>query len=211
MQRTVALCHPGLERMLSNAVGEPDAEVDWRSPLAPSYSEARAGRVFELLGRQPDRRALREYWPSRGPVWDALEVVGRQYVLIEAKAHIPELISSGTKATDKQSLATIAASLERTRRSLAARSRVDWTQSPFFQYANRLSFLQFLREDNEIPAHLVFIYFTNDAVMGGPSTADEWRGALRLMDTSLGIGEHRLSPFVHKLFVDSRTIDVAVI
>jgi hypothetical protein len=210
MQRAVALRHRALEQMLADAVGQADAAVDWRSPLTPQYAEARDGRVFELLGRQPVRRALRDFWPSRGPVWDALAVVGDRYVLIEAKAHIPELISGGSKATDKQSLATITASLEHTRKSLAPRSRVDWARSPFFQYANRLSFLQFLREDNDIPAHLAFIYFTNDSVMGGPSTDDEWRGALRLMDASLGISAHRLSPFVHKLFVDSRTLDVAV-
>jgi hypothetical protein len=47
-------------------------------------------------------------------------------------------------------------------------------------------------------------HFTKDRAMGGPETVEEWRGALRLRDASLGIGEHRFSAFVQKIFVDCR-------
>jgi hypothetical protein len=210
IQRAVKHRHASLERAVADAVGRPDASVDWRAPLPPLYHEPRDGRVFELLGIKPSRRSLREFWPARGPVWDAIAVVGDQYVLIEAKAHIPELISGGSKAVDSASVQTISASLARARKSLAPRSKVDWIQSPFFQYANRLAFLQFLREDNGIPAHLVFVYFTNDSVMAGPESEEEWRGALRLVDASLGVSSHKLRQFVHKLFVDSRALDAPV-
>jgi hypothetical protein len=205
LQRAVEGRHPALERAIAQAVGRPDATVDWKSPLPPLYGEARDGRVFDLLGIHPKHRALSAFWPRRGPVWDGLAVVGDQFVLLEAKAHIPELISGASKANGG-SLETIVASLRHARKTLAPRSRVDWTQSPFFQYANRLAFLQFLREDNHVPAHLAFVYFTHDDVMGGPDSEEEWHGALRLMDASLGVSTHRLSPFVHKLFIDSRTL-----
>lgn len=205
MQRAVSSRFSGLETEIVRAVGGPRDQVVWKSPLAPNYKEARDGRVFQQLGVTPTKRPLSDFWPARGPVWDALAVVGNQYVLIEAKAHIPELISGATKAT-RASLDKIKTALRRTQRSLAPRSKGDWAMSPFFQYANRLAFLQFLREDNGIPAHLVFIYFTNDQDIGGPATREEWQGALRLMEANLGLGDHRLSPFVHKLFVDCRSI-----
>jgi hypothetical protein len=195
-----------LETALSSAVGRPNTEVSWKSPHAPEFREARDGEVFRQLGRQPSRRPLADFWPRRGPVWDAIAVIGDQYVLLEAKAHIPELLSGASKAAGP-SLETIRKSLGRTRRSLAPRSKVDWAGSPFFQYANRLAFLQFLREDNDIDAHLALVYFTNDRATGGPDTAEEWRGALRLMDASLGLSEHRLSKFVHKIFVDCRPLE----
>jgi hypothetical protein len=208
MQRAVVSRLGLLESAIAAAVGRPDASVDWRAPLPPNFSEPRDGRVFELLKVGPTRRSLADFWPRRGAVWDGVAVVDDQYVLLEAKAHIPELISGPSKAAG-DSLTKIEASLERTRKALAPRSRGEWAQSPFFQYANRLAFLQFLREDNEIPAHLVFVYFTNDSNMKGPESEAEWRGALRLMDASLGIGEHRLCDYVHKLFVDVRSFDVA--
>ena len=206
MQQCVKRKHQPLEQAIAQAVGRPGSEVEWKSPLPPSYREARDGKVFELLGIQPTRRALKDFWPQRGSVWDALAVVDDQYILIEAKAHIPELISGGSKAAGS-SLQTIVSSLNQTRKSLAPKSRVNWAMSPFFQYANRLAFLQFLREDNRIPAHLVFLYFTHDEIMGGPESTEEWRGALRLMEASLGISNHRLTPFIHKIFIDSRALN----
>lgn len=210
MQRAVGRRFPELDTEIARAVGGLHDQVDWKSPLAPDYNEARDGRVLKLLGINQTKRALSDFWPARGPVWDGLAVVGSQYVLAEAKAHIPELISGGTKAAGA-SLVKIKDALMRTRKSLAPRSKADWAASPFFQYANRLAFLQFLREDNGIPAHLVFIYFTNDPDMKGPDTREEWQGAIRLMNASLGLGEHRLSPFVHKIFVDCRNIAVTAV
>ena len=210
MQRVAAKRHEALERSIAKSVGKPDAVVDWRAPLPPNYSEPKDGRVFELLGTRPSARALRDFWPQRGPVWDGLAVVDGQYVFMEAKAHIGELISGPTKAAG-DSLARIEESLDRAQKTLAPRSRGHWAHSPFFQYANRLAFLQYLREDNRMPAHLVFVYFTHDSEMSGPESEPEWRGALKLMDASLGISEHRLSPYVHKVFVDTRELGVAVI
>lgn len=206
IQRAVFSRLPSLESQIAQAVGLPSSEVEWKSPLPPKYAEFRDGRVLRELGCNPSKRQLKDFWPRRGPVWDALAVVGNQYVLVEAKAHIPELISGGTGAKGDR-LAQIEESLLRARGSLAPQSRVDWARSPFFQYANRLAYLQFLREDNELPAHLAFIYFINDAAMSGPESVEEWKGALRLMDAGLGFTTHRLSSFVHKLFLDVQVFE----
>jgi len=48
MQRAVHHRHAGLERDIAAAVGRPEISVAWKSPLAPQFSEARDGRVFEL-------------------------------------------------------------------------------------------------------------------------------------------------------------------
>src|SRR5215213_2432360 len=176
LQRAVEQREPALESPLRLALGRPDARIDWRSPLPPEYREYRDGAVMRTLGCELARRPLAEFWPMRGPVWDGLAVVDDQFVLIEAKAHIPELLSGGSKAGES-SLPMIRRSLDRARAELAPRSKADWATSPFFQYANRLAFLQFLREDNELPAHLVFVYFTNDVTMAGPESAEEWKGA----------------------------------
>ena len=51
-------------------------------------------------------------------------------------------------------------------------STTDWTKC-FYQYANRLAHLYFLKELNGIDAALVFVYFTGDTTINGrdPSLA----------------------------------------
>jgi hypothetical protein len=205
IQRAVSTQNQDLERKLASSVGRPGDEVTWKAPLGPKFSEPRDRQVLNLLKIETPHRDLAEFWPRGGAVWDALAVIKDQYVLLEAKAHIPEMISGPSKA-GSLSLPLIEASLKRTRRSLAPRSKSNWAASPFFQYANRLAFLEYLREDNRIDAHLAFVYFTNDKDMDGPESEAEWKGAIRLMEASLGFNSHRLSPFVHKLFIDCRPL-----
>lgn len=85
----------------------------------------------------------------------------------------------------------------------------------YYQYTNRLAHLYFLRTLNRIPAHLVFVYFLNDAEMGGPKTAEEWAGALRLVHAQLGIDDRRLEQTfgsaVIELFIDIADIEAATL
>lgn len=207
LRRAVNQRSSALEEPILTALCRPNGRFEWKSPLlADGYRESRDNAAFSLVGLTPAKLALNRFWPQRGPVWDGLAVVdGKERLFIEAKAHIPELLSGGSRATPA-SLKTINQSLEQTRAALAPRSKGGWASSSFFQYANRLAFLQFLREHNELPAHLVFVYFTNDTGMGGPSTEAEWRGAIRLMEASLGLSAHRLTRYVHKVFVDVGSI-----
>ena len=103
----------------------------------------------------------------------------------------------------ERSLTKIKEALEQAQGFLqVSNSSLDWT-SGLYQYANRLAHLYFLQELNNIPAHLVFILFVNDQEMKGPTSKKEWRGALTLAQRLLGLSEkHRLSSYVHHLFVD---------
>jgi hypothetical protein len=74
-------------------------ELRWVSPLSSDgFREYSGGRALAKLGLlQRLRSPLREFWPARGCVWDALELAGdSRPVLVEAKAHVAEAVSSGT-------------------------------------------------------------------------------------------------------------------
>jgi hypothetical protein len=185
------------------SLGTDDA-IDWRSPREDDgFLEYRDGTFLDRLGCDPlSRRTLKAFWPARGPMWDGLARTSRgDLLLVEAKAHIPEIISGGTRASE-ESKAKIDAALRQTQKALAPKAdAVDWSKT-FYQYANRLAHLYLLRELNEVPAHLVYVYFLNAKDMNGPSERAEWIGAIKVVEGYLGLGRHRLSRYIHKVFVD---------
>jgi hypothetical protein len=195
--------HPHvLNRALTPLFGlPPDAMITWHSPLREDdYAEYQDESFLERLGVTLPRRSLADFWPRRGPVWDGLGTTTRgDLLLVEAKSHIPELVSSST-ASDA-SLARIRATLDEIRTFLGVKPRLDWTTG-LYQYANRLAYLYLLRELNGLPAYLVHVYFVNDHEQGGPTTRAEWQSALLLAKTLMGIRRHRLTPFVLDVFVD---------
>ncbi|MGA8139650.1 MAG: hypothetical protein WB948_03120 [Desulfobaccales bacterium] len=180
---------------------EADEEIEWISPLAPAYIEYQDQQFVEQLRIKLLNIPLKEFWPKGGPVWDALARTPRGRVfLFEAKAHIPEINSSESVASPK-SLQRIAKRMNETRAFLDANPIVDWTRT-FYQYTNRLAHLYLLRELNGIDAYLFNIYFLNDTRVDGPSTIEEWKGALALLKTHLGITRTKLTPFMKDLFID---------
>lgn len=203
-------CRPDvLNAPLRRAMRLPDgAPVEWLSPLAGErFVEYRDGATYDRLGVTLARRPWQDFWPAGGPMWDGLARLGTDDVLlVEAKAHVPEVISTGTRATGANR-ARIAASLRAVQDALAPRSggAVDWAGT-FYQYANRVAHLHFLREENGVPAHLVYVYFLNAADVGGPADRLEWEGALKVVEGYLGLGRHRLSKYIHKLYVDCREL-----
>jgi hypothetical protein len=185
-----------------------DTCVKWRSPISPQFTEYRDGAALRLLEiANLSRRSLEKFWPSRGPVWDALAQTCRgSFLFLEAKAHVEELASGGCKA-GPESRVRILATLGEVRRFLAPDSRADWC-GPFYQYANRLATLYLLRHVNSLPAHLVFLYFTNAEEMNGPRSPAEWNAALTLMYATLGLPKrHKLARYVHNVFVDAKKLD----
>ncbi len=83
----------------------------------------------------------------------------------------------------------------------------DWTTS-YYQYANRLATLHFLRRE-QIGARLLLIYFVGDDFTGKkcPKDAQEWRPKLRIVHDALGLtGKSDLERFVHEVFVP---VDIA--
>ena len=193
-----------LDREIKTTCNIPVTEdITWVSPLREDdYAEYRDDFFLKKLDYELGHHSLEEFWPARGPQWDALGKSGSGHIfLIEAKAHVDEMLSTGTQASAK-SAALINASLDEAKQFLGAKSVVDWTKV-FYQYTNRVAHLYLLREVNRLSAYLVFVYFLNDTDKSGPKTADEWRAALKIVKGVLGLRvKHRLSKYVAEVFID---------
>ena len=122
-------------------------------------------------------------------------------MLVEAKAHVPELMSPATKAAGA-SLALIRQSLACVQCSLHASPGVDWSLC-FYQYANRIAHAWFFAEMCNQPVRLVFLNFIGDVEMAGPSSRAEWESALAVIHAALGI-RGRMPRYVCEVFVDVR-------
>jgi len=175
--------------------------IRWLSPLKNyQYAEYSDQESLDLLGINLEKRPLASFWPVGGPRWDGLgKSESGDLFLIEAKSHIGELFSC-VRAKGK-SLNLILQSLEETKKYLRPNSPVDWSKD-FYQYANRLAHLYLLREQNNQTAYLVFVYFVNDSEMAGPSSISEWKGAIELLHTYLGIRRHKLQKYSLDIFID---------
>jgi hypothetical protein len=188
-------------------------KIEWLSPRADDgYAEYRDEASLVRVDVRARRTPLPSFWPAQGPQWDGLGRTSRgEPLLVEAKAHIPELLSPPCRATGR-SLRVIRASLDRVKRAVGSRAAADWC-TQYYQYTNRLAHLYFLRTLNQVPAYLVAVYFLNDAAMGGPRTAEEWAGALRLVHAQLGIDDRRVASVfggaVIEVFIDTRDIEAA--
>jgi hypothetical protein len=74
--------------------------------------------------------------------------------------------------------------------------------------ANRLAFLYFLRQRQQIPAWLVFLYFVGDQfwsrsrLIVGPRSSEEWEPHIDAAYEGLGLSRaNPLSPFVLHTFL----------
>jgi hypothetical protein len=193
----------------SGAVG-PRISVMWHSPLeCDDFLEYRDLKALKKVGIANLKRPLEEFWPPHGPVWDALGITSEGHpLLVEAKAHIPEAASPGTKASEV-SRKLIDQSLGEARRFYAPRATAVWSNL-FYQYANQLAHQYFLKRVNDVPSTLVFLYFVNADDMLGPMSEEEWHGAVRLIHAVLGVPKD-LTPFgVFDAFLDVRLLQDAV-
>ena len=134
-----------------------EKSIEQVSPKAEDdYAEYRDQAFLDLLGIKLTKTKLKDFWPNQGPQWDALGRIGSEaYFLVEAKAHVSEIISSSQSVSPK-STALIAKSLDETRNHLKLKSLIDLTKG-FYQYSNRLAHLYLLRKLNNVPAYLVFL------------------------------------------------------
>lgn len=178
-------------------------KIEWVSPLAKDdFSEYRDKDFLKILGLMKFSDELKDFWPSRGPQWDALGKTDEDvYFLVEAKANIPEIVSPGTAASGN-SRKLIDKSLKITRSFLNIKIDVDWS-GKFYQYTNRVAHLYFLREICKVNAYLLNIYFMNDkSVEHSPSTQAEWEAAIMVMKHYLGVSHHKLSKYMLDVFID---------
>jgi hypothetical protein len=184
-------------------------EIEWLSPVAQDeYAEYFDEAFLDRLGVSNIPIELDTFWPARGPRWDGLaKTASGKRILVEAKAHVEEMVHHGSRATDPNSLQQISASLARTKDAFKAASDLQSWMTPFYQYTNRLAHLYFLRQLKGIDAYLIFLFFANAPDVSDPCSADEFRGAERLISKCLGLP--RLHPFAHctrSLILDVRQI-----
>jgi len=108
-----------------------DESISWLSPLAgDDYAEYRDEAFLNLLGLTLAKVPLSEFWPPGGPHWDALgkSETGNVF-LVEAKAHISEMVSGAT-AAEGTSFKRIDESLDRTKAFLNSKSHHPRRDSP---------------------------------------------------------------------------------
>jgi hypothetical protein len=196
----------------SGAIG-PRISVTWHSPLeGDEFREYRNGTALKNAGIEVAslKKPLEQFWPARGPVWDALGITSEGHPLfVEAKAHIPEAATPATKASAAASVDLIGRSLGEARQFYAPRATASWSNL-FYQYANRLAHQYFLRRVNDIPSVLVFLYFVNADDMLGPMSEEEWHGAVRLIHAVLGLPKDLRSHGVFDAFLDARLLQDTV-
>jgi hypothetical protein len=174
--------------------------IKWVSPLKENYYEYSDDDFIEVLDLKL-KKELKDFWPKKGPQWDALGKSNSGVVfLVEAKANIPEIVSPATAASP-DSKKKIVRALDCTKKHLGITNDVDWS-GKFYQYTNRLAHLYFLREQNNIPTYLVNIYFMNDKEVNGPQSKREWQAAIDVMKSYLGVGHHILSKYIIDVFID---------
>lgn len=158
--------------------------------------------IKELPGRQ-----LSDFWPNRGPVWDALGKSSKGHlVLLEAKAHIPEAASPRSMASEKPlKVIEQALALTEARKYFAPRAKAEWSGN-LYQYANRLAFQYFFSKLNGLKSRLVFLNFCNAADGDGPESEEEWQDATQLIHALLGLPDDLSGKGVHHAFVDVRPL-----
>lgn len=205
IQRAVAERWPELSEPMYAKVGS-TAKIEWLSPLAEDqFAEYRDGAFLSRLGLGQLAGSLGEFWPERGPQWDALAIVHSRpakVVLVEAKAHIGEFCTPPSGASE-HSLSMIQAALRRTASALGVPpSHTDAWLRYFYQYTNRLAHLLWLREQ-QIDAKLLFVGFVNDDEMPGKTTPEAWQAAYLLANYVLGLKvRHVLAAHVMHAFPD---------
>jgi hypothetical protein len=170
--------------------------ISWRSPLSSDgFAEYRDGAFLEKVGAGDLAADLAKFWPRHGPQWDALGCSDAgDILLVEAKAHIGELCSPATAASEP-SRAMIESALAETAAHLGAKPIAEWTNA-FYQLANRIAHLYFLRKRGK-SAWLILVNFTGDAAMNGPASRAEWEAAYKVALHVLGLNSrHALARFI---------------
>ena len=178
--------------------------IEWRSPIeSDQYAEYYDSEFINRLGIDEMNLTvpLHSFWPKSGPRWDGLaRTSSRKFLIVEAKAYIEECVDFGSKAGDT-SRRKIAEALEQSRKAYRANANACW-ESPFYQYANRLSHLYFLVARNQIDAYLLFMYFANAPDVPSPCSTEQWEGARRLTEKCLGLGRHVYRDRIATIVID---------
>jgi hypothetical protein len=131
-------------------------------------------------------------------------MAGSTRKIVEAKSHIAEICSPPSGASEIP-MTKIAKSLAETSAYLGAKPVIPWGPY-FYQLANRLAHLWFLRK-NKIDAKLVLLNFLSDTEQNGAKSAAEWEAAYIVASNVLGLPKrHKLSDAMVHVYVDVRNL-----
>lgn len=177
-------------------------EIIWVSPLQnDNYSEYRDHSFIDIVGLIPKEIQLERFWPKGGPQWDALAITStKKVILVEAKANVREIRTTGTKAKEL-SKKLIGKSLTELKDFLEINNDVDWS-STYYQYTNRIAHLFYLREKCNVPVYLINIYFINDKTHIA-TKREKFELALKKLKNHLGLESHKLDPFIATIFINN--------
>jgi hypothetical protein len=169
-------------------------KICWTVPLEhEGFAEPKDEAFLRAVGWGDLAAELAEFWPARGPVWDALAVAvlpDRRpgVVLAEGKSYPEEFRGVGAKAGDV-SRDKISNAIAATQHWLGAEEAPDLWLGDLYQSANRLAHLYWLREVAQVEAWLVYLLFTDDYTHRAASR-EEWDEAIPLVDEDLGLASH---------------------
>jgi hypothetical protein len=175
------------------ALAADEPSFQWVSPLeACRFREYRDYDFLKALGLGRLRAELEEFWPARGPCWDALAVIDRPgrkpgALLVEAKSYPGEIRGGGTRGQG-DSRKKIVRALALTQRWLGLPEDGEAWTGELYQTANRLAHLYFLRR-SRIDAWLVNVLIVGDR--RSPTTRPAWNRALPSVDLDLGLPSAR--------------------
>lgn len=188
----------------------PAASLRWVSPLASNGFKELRDELWSEAGLDGPTAQAEGFWPRRGPVWDGVARVEHEgrvgVVLVEAKSHAAELRSPGTAAKG-DGRRTIDWALAETKAFLGVPPETPWADR-YYQVANRLAYLYFLRKRTGVPAWLCSVYFLGDSFTSGarnvlgPVDAEGWTPEIERCKQTLGLpSEHELSAYTAEVFL----------
>lgn len=199
------------DRRVLHAVGQPESRVKWLDhgvDPGREWPDIEPKGLSFLPDGDPVRAKWESQWPQSGnvPNWDAVGLIEgkdgyREWLLVEAKAHTGELVSS-CGARSHGGLPRIEHFLAEAKIHLGAPSSCDWLTGNY-QYANRVATLSFLVRQG-LPARLLFLYFTGEHHQGWdcPADAHGWQASLSQVKAHLGLSAgHAIADFIHDLFL----------
>ena len=218
LQNLVNDCPDLLNRAIAEQSSMSVETINWLSPLSSdNYREYYDQPFLDRLEIKLDKSALGSFWPTSGPRWDGLGKTDKgQILLVEAKSHIRELISS-LGARNPCSTSQILSSIRETKGFIGSSSysSTDWTVG-VYQYANRLAHLYLLRQVNGLDAYLVMLYFLNDSEMETngtcvPAVKMEWESVITYQERLMGIRQrHPLSDYIIHAYIDVNDIEASL-
>lgn len=201
------------EKVLAGTGGDSIAWLDfgYNQTLDPlRYDRELVG--LDFIKDAAVKAQWKSFWPQSGSAqnWDAVGKIKytdhEEWLLVEAKAHLGEVVSH-CGAKSEKSIAKIRLACKKSMNVFCDRPMdVEHWLSPYYQFANRLAVLHFLMRECKpaIPGRLLFINFIGDQRKDGdcPKTEDEWQPVIKTMEGKLGIDNRcELYQRVHHLYL----------